>query len=362
MMDDLTTKIVEEGAKEGIKAVIDVGKSLIEAALLPPAKEFGKLLSDQVSYFRFLNRVQFWGKVQVLLQNHPESSKLLIAPRVASRILDNASEVSNDTLQNMWAGLFAASCGEYQEDENIFFIDLLKSLTSSQVKLLSYLCKHSKKTCNISDLDLAEADGVVYAKAVGITYLTLCSIMETDSRLKVDTELEALEIAGLVLPARNEQTNISLSLAVKAPTGTEMRPSLKTLRLYVKCQGSSQTPFYYFVNDLNNYYYEIIKDFISVEPSNALTYIYEKCLIGVTYKDDVEFGNGLTLKNEEWANLSTEELTNKLRSYIIYRHLDSIGKTFNLEMNQFLKVPNGLLKTYRATFSYKDGVKKIATN
>jgi hypothetical protein len=69
----------------------------------------------------------------------------------------------------------------------------------------------------------------------------------------------------------------------------------------------------------------------------------------------------LTIKNEEWANLSVEELTNRLRPYIIYRHLESIGKTFSLNMpNQSMIIPTGMVKTYRASFSYKDGVKKIA--
>jgi hypothetical protein len=210
-MDDFSNKILVKGAEESIKAVIDVGKSLVEATLLPPAKEFGKLLTDQVSYFRFFYKVQFLGKVQVLLQKYTNGTKLLIDPRVASRILDNASEVSNDTLQNMWAGLFVASCGEYEEDENIFFIDLLKSLTSSQVKLLSYLCERSKKTCKISDLDSAEEDGIVHAKEINLTYQNLCSIMETDSRLKVITELESLENVGLILKERNAQLNLPLN-------------------------------------------------------------------------------------------------------------------------------------------------------
>ncbi|MEO8885439.1 MAG: Abi-alpha family protein [Mucilaginibacter sp.] len=350
--------IEDKFLEEGVKAVIDVGKSLVEAALLPPAKELGNLLSDQVFYLRQLNRLKFGKKVQRLLKSTQDTSKLYIDPRVASRIIENASEVSNDTLQNMWAGLFAASCGEYQEDENIFFIDLLKSLTSSQVKLLSYLCEHSKKTCNISDLDLAEADGIVYARPVGVTYDSLCSVMETDSRLKIDTELETLQNEGLIVPPGNPNTSTSFVIAIKAPGGAAMRPSLKTLRLYVKCQGSSQTPFYYFLNDLNSYYYEIIKDFISVEPSDTLTYIYQVCLDGIKHKDEVEFGNGLTLKNAEWSSLSVEELNKRLRSYIIYRHLESIGKTFDLKINNQFLIIDGV---YRATFSYKDGFKKVAS-
>lgn len=340
-----------EITKELIKAGIDVGKSFVEAVFLPPAKELGKLLSDQVSYFRLVNKLKMLQKVQVLLQNNPDLGKLIIDPRVALQILDNVSEVSNDTLQNMWAGLFAASCGDYQEDENIFFIALLKSLTSSQVKLLSYLCEHSKKTCLVNNLDKAEDDGVVYAEPVAINYQTLCSIMETDSRLKLDTELDALQNAGLITPARLARQDIPLSTAVKSQT--EIRPTLKTLRLYVKCQGSSLTPFHYFINDLNNYYYEIIKNFISVEPSNTLKYIHEVCLIGATYKDDITWGNELTLNNEDWAKLSIDELSSRLRSYVVYWYIASIGKTFQIYLRN---PPNIADKTYIGNFSYKEGV------
>jgi hypothetical protein len=273
-------------------------------------------------------------KAQGKLAWDPKKEKLVIDPRVAFQIVEHASTVSNETLQDMWAGLFASSCHTYEEDENIFFIDLLKGLTSSQVKLLAYLSKNARKTINYKDLEKSKADGIVFIGELKLNYQEVSTIMQSNLRLKVDSELDTLESTGLILRQRIAAPNNSpISNLIKREDGGLISPSLKALRLYIKCQGSNQTPFEYFFDDVKSHYYELLKNHVDIDENDALYYIINQSKIGAAYDVDIEWGVKWNLKNDEWLNLTIEVLTERFRQYLICRLSSGLDKTYIIVHN-----------------------------
>ena len=346
--DPLGLKSLGEISKEAVEFGIDGAKEFLKLTCKPLLEEFGLLARDQFTNWRLLNIIKMLEKAKGKLQYDPEKEKLVIDPRVAYQIVDHASIVSNEILQEMWAGLFASSCHSYEEDENIIFIDILKRLTSSQVKLLDYLCKKPAKYTNVVNLAASKEAGIVLTGPIEIKYEELFSIMETDSRLKVDTEFNAIENLGLIAPGSNTVISPLLN-HVNSSRQTHIKPTLITIRLYVKCQGSSDTPFNYFLPEIINFYYDMIKSSIQVKRESTLEYIYENAQYGQTFANEIEFGSsGFKLKNDTWLYLSEDELNKRLRPYLIYRFISGIDKVYPIEVN----------KKIIGRFSYKEGVVK----
>ncbi|TWR26920.1 DUF4393 domain-containing protein [Mucilaginibacter achroorhodeus] len=332
---------------------IEGAKEFLKLTCKPLLEEFGLMISTPIRYHRLDSTIKMLEKAKGKMQIDPSTQQLVIDTRVAFQIAENASQVSNDTLLEMWAGLFASSCDRYEEDENIFFIDILKSLTSSQVKLLTYLCENTDKTININSIDASRLDGVVTAVEKKIDYAEVCAIMESNSRLKVDTELDTLENMGLIMKPRNNSQNVPISQLLRMTMSgyPAIRISLKALRLYIKCQGSKQTPFEYFIIDVNDYYHNIIKEYIDVEPSKTLDYIKDVAYRGSQYKGDIahhsdeDFGSILSITNESWYNLPTTVLNERLRQWIIYRYVAWVGNRFRVTAGE-----------ENWSFNYKDGL------
>jgi hypothetical protein len=313
-------KIVDAGI-EGVKTFL----SLTCAPLL---EEIGLMGRDKFSSWRLNNVIGMLEKAQGKLAWDPEKEKLVIDPRVAFQIVEHASTVSNETLQDMWAGLFASSCHTYEEDENIFFIDLLKGLTSSQVKLIAHLCKISPKTVNYRKFEESKAEGVVFMQEIRLNYQEISTIMQSNLRLKVDSELDTLESIGLILRPRLAPNTSPLSQLTKAQSGSLMSPSLKALRLFVKCQGSNQTPFEFFLNDVKGHYYRLLKNHVEISENDALNYVIRESQLGAIYKDDIEWNAKWTLKNPNWLDLTNADLTERLKKYLIYHRIEGLENKY----------------------------------
>jgi hypothetical protein len=347
--DPLGLKSAGEIAKETLGFGIDGAKEFLKLTCKPLLEELGLLMKDKIANWRLQNIVNMLEKAQGKLQYNPDMEKLVIDPRVAYQIVEHASIVSNDTLQDMWAGLFASSCHQYEEDENILFIDLLKRLTSSQVKFLNYLCTKSIKNTSIPFLKSSRESGLVSPGAVVIRYEEMCSIMQTDSKLKADTEFIALESMGLITEYVSNPSPV-WALLQKSKSGLSQRiiPTIMAIRLFVKCQGSSETPYSYFTPQITDYHYQMIKSAIDITRENTLSFLCEESEKGESYKKDIEFGSkGFRIKNASWFAFSVDELNKRLRSFIIYRYIQGIDSEYMVETY----CPN------YGTFSYKTGIK-----
>lgn len=346
--DPLGLKSAGEIAKETTKFGLDAAREFLKLTCKPLLEEFGLTVRDQFTNWKLNNIIKMLERAKGKLQYDLTKEKLVLDPRVAYQIIDHASTVSNDVLQDMWAGLFASSCGKYEEDENILFIEVLKRLTSSQVKLLKYICEQTQTNINILSLKQSQEDGLVTTNAVKITYDEILSVMETSSRLKAETECGALE--GLGLLTTSGTVNSYVSFIYKMTTGSGgyngVKPTILALRLYLKGQGLTLTPFEYYKDSIADHYHKLVAQTIRITPESTLQFLYENSVIGERYKDDINFGSpGFAFKNREWYLLSEGELTIRLRPYLIYRFLSGIDKV------HLIKDGN----TQIGTFSYANG-------
>jgi len=105
----------------------------------PPGEELGLLFKDRVKCWRMMNLIRILQKVEEKIG--PEN---LGKEKVNLRFLATASEPASfcddETLQDMWAGLIANSrSASEKDDRNLLFIDTIKSLTSSQARVLKFI-------------------------------------------------------------------------------------------------------------------------------------------------------------------------------------------------------------------------------
>jgi len=348
--DPLGLKSAGEISKQFVQLGIDSIKVFLNLTCKPLLEELGLGAKDIGRNWRLLNTIKMLEKAKGKLSYDLDIEELAIDPRVAFQIVEQASIVSDETLQDMWAGLFAASCRTFAEDENIFFVDILKRLTSSQVKLLTYLCEKSQKHINIQNLPLSKEEGVVTASLLKIEYADISKIMETSSILKANSELTALESMALIEWTGNPSQGVPLHQRIKAQFNYNgIRPSLIALLLYVRCKGSTETPFTYFLPNIIDYYNNIFEKFMNTLDVDILNFVYENFLIGKKLDGDIEFGShGINLKQDSWCLLSNTEITNKLRPYMIFRHMPGLENSYSVEVN----------KKKFGTFDFLNGFKK----
>lgn len=348
-LDPFGLKSAAELSKEATKFGLEAAKVFLNATCKPLLEEFGLGIRDKFTNWRLTNVIRMLEKAQGKLRFDPESQTLQIEPRVAYQIVENVSTISDDNLQEMWAGLFAASCQAYEEDENIFFTEMLKRLTSAQVKLLNHLCKSCDKRIDISRLPESRMDGEVIINFMEMSYDDVLKIMETQSRLKADSEFMQLEKMGLIqiyISGGQTPGHISLIQSLKLRS-FRIKPTTATLRLFVKCQGSDATPFDYCLDEMLLYYHDLLTGYIDLPKSEILTFLETEAQKINEYAIDrggTSHGLTYTLKTNG-APPDEDKLTSILRTFIIKYWIGEISKSSTITING---EPYGI-------FEYKDG-------
>jgi len=108
--DPFGLKSAAELSKDATKFGLEAAKVFLNATCKPLLEEFGLGLRDKFTNWRLTNIINMLEKAQGKLCFNLETQTLKIDPRVAYQIVENVSTISDDSLQEMWAGLFAASC------------------------------------------------------------------------------------------------------------------------------------------------------------------------------------------------------------------------------------------------------------
>src|SRR5439155_21081359 len=115
----------------------------------PVADELGQFFADKIRNWRYQNFRRFEQKVENLanLQQLPNDHKA--RPKLAHKIIEEASWSDNDLIQSKWAGLLISSCSDSGEDEsNLIFHNILSQLTRTEVQILDYSCKNAVLKAN----------------------------------------------------------------------------------------------------------------------------------------------------------------------------------------------------------------------
>ncbi|SDM91166.1 hypothetical protein SAMN05421813_12837 [Daejeonella rubra] len=345
--DPLGLKSVGEISKKSVEFGLDAAREFLKLTCKPLLEELGLVMRDQFTSWKLNNIIKLLEKAKGKMHYDLENEKLVLDPRVAYQIIDHASVITNDTLQDMWAGLFASSCRTYEEDENILFIELLKRLTSSQVKLLNHLCLLSPKTINLNEFAQARDSGMITLGAIKIKPNEILAIMETDSMLKAETECTALESLGLLTLVGQRNMFVSF-LQNMSSSQLGVKPTLLAISLYVKCQGSPHSPYNYFMKDLQSFYHSFIKEVIKIEENETLEFLDQEVQYAKQFDGDLVYNQKkLGFKDPSWRTLTVDELTKRLRAIVVFKNFTKLNDSYVIEVD----------KVNLGTFNYLDGFK-----
>lgn len=229
-LDILGIKPVGEAVNSVVKGTVDGAAAFLSRICLPAAEEFGLLLRDKVSHWRTANLIKISQKAEKKLEATPDSKEWHAHPRLVHLTLENGSWADSNEFQEMWAGLLASSCTKDGRDEsNLIFINLLSQLTSVQVRVLNYCCEKSKKNVTLG--------GWIAGEPLSISLEELQTITGTEDFHRIDRELDHLR--SIELTAFGSGFNPDSTVA-------EITPTALALHLYVRCQGSLQSPNEFF--------------------------------------------------------------------------------------------------------------------
>lgn len=227
-LDILGIKPISSAIDKTTDATLKGIGGFLNLVCAPALGEFGQLVQDKVRNWRLNNVVKMLQKAEGKLEYIDGTLQVKSHPRVAISIIEKSSFIDDETVQNMWAGLFASSCTQDgEDDENLIFIDLLEKLTFSQAKLLNYSIKNCKKILFQNGLVIPDK---FYMHCDDIKKLTGLKDIH-----RIDRELDYLRTLGLI---DEQEGGFSTGNELMA----NMTPSYLALSLFVKSQGSSLNP------------------------------------------------------------------------------------------------------------------------
>ncbi|MGQ7852782.1 Abi-alpha family protein [Pedobacter sp. WC2501] len=350
--DPLGMKAVGETLSDSIEGTSKLGlkaaKQFLSLTCKPLFEEFGLIMRDKLSTYRLNNIVKVLEKAEGKLTFDLTTETLKINPRIAYQIIENASLVDDNDLQEMWAGLFAASCNKDDDDENIIFIDILKQLTGSQVKLLNFICQNTKKWIEFSNLPEAIKRGTIRQVLFVIHLHDAMTVMGTENFAKVSNQVSALFNIGLLTVPTQRPYNTSNPF--EKNTKISAIPSLILLQLFVKGQGSNDTPLEYFSPVVKSEIKSKIGHYIEFDPDSILNFLYEKNRL-VAKHQILYSSTTLFAKRASLANLSSVELNELFQALALINY-----DKFDFEKN-YEVVDNGQLL---GSFHFEQGFRKSA--
>lgn len=103
-------KPIGEAQLEAIKAAIKGVSSFLELVFKPGLEELGYIIKDEIRYWRLNNILSMLNLAQGKMEFDGKEINLTANARVGLSIMESCSEVDNEELQEMWAGLFVSSC------------------------------------------------------------------------------------------------------------------------------------------------------------------------------------------------------------------------------------------------------------
>lgn len=121
--------------REVIIKAMAFGGSLLKE----PLSELSSIFVDDIRYLRVKNQVRILNKAKDYFEKHGISPKKIPAKTLVP-LLEGCSLEENETLQEMWEALLINSIDPHNTNEFITgYIDILKQLSPSEVKLLDYI-------------------------------------------------------------------------------------------------------------------------------------------------------------------------------------------------------------------------------
>ena len=224
------------------KATIDGVSSFLNVVFKPGLEELGFLIKDQVRYWRLCNILKMLEKAKNRMSFDGQDLNLTANTRVGLAIMEGSSDVDNEELQDLWAGLFVSSCSpDGKDDSNMNFVDLLRRMSSVEARILDYSCRMCKKNLYPNKLIMAED--------ISITLSELIKVAGTDDLYRLDSELDHMRsiyllyhgnllVSGGGFDANDENLEAHIT------------PSSLALNLYYKTHTTGVTPIEFWGDSL----------------------------------------------------------------------------------------------------------------
>lgn len=236
-LDILGIKPIGDALNTAVTKSFDGAETFLKLVCVPAFEEFGLMFRDKVRHWRLTNVLRMLEKAQGKLEFVDDKLQIKAHPRVALSIIENSSLIDNEEIQELWAGLFAASCKEDgQDDENLIFANILKLLTTAQARLLNHVCANSIK--------VVHENGLITSVDFYMTKDELKAVMGIADVHHIDRELDYLRSLSLM------SLNSGFDLDKKSDLIAEVSPSTLSLNLFVKCQGFAGSIEEYWKTDL----------------------------------------------------------------------------------------------------------------
>lgn len=129
--DVLGIKPFGEATLQLTRASIDGVTSFLNIVFKPGLEELGYMFRGKVRQWRLNNIMRVLEKARGRMCFDGRDLNLCVNPRVGLSIMECSSEVDDDELQELWAGLFVSSCTpDGRDDSNMNFVDLLRRMSS----------------------------------------------------------------------------------------------------------------------------------------------------------------------------------------------------------------------------------------
>ncbi len=231
-LDVLGIKPIAEAINKVTAGAVDGAAAILSRICLPAAEEIGKYWCDRMAQRRLLNFIDFTKRLDKKMSEYKMPEGLHAHPRLVYQIVEQASFVDDSVVQDMWAGLLASACTlTGDDDSNLLFTDLLSRMTKLQARMLDYACKNAQKEFM--------ATGLVVASYLQVSLDELRRIADETDVSRLDRELDSLTSMGLIDSRRGGFDQHSIRYAGLTPTAL-------ALHMYVRCQGSRESPADYF--------------------------------------------------------------------------------------------------------------------
>ena len=230
-LDLLGIKGLSDSVRVATQGFVGGASAFLSRVCLPAAEEFGLALRDRVSAWRARNATRMLSKANTVhLSNDPNPDDRL-SPRLAHVAIEEASWIDDEQVQDMWSGLLASSTSqEGCSDENLIFMNLLKQLSSLQVKVLRFAVEQAPKQVSSNDL--------VVPAALTVSIDRLQELSDIQDLQRLDRELDHLRELGLLGFGGGGGILVGGGVA-------DLTPSPLAIHLYVRAQGSKLPPVAY---------------------------------------------------------------------------------------------------------------------
>lgn len=216
--------LTEAGGK-----VVETALELLRDLFKPVAVQAGEELADGIARRRQLNSIKFALRLQETVDRVGRRTKSNIHPRIAVKILNEASDTDDENVQSMWAGLFVAGCnGENPDEKDLIFVSRLAQITPPQARLLKYACENG--------VVKVARSGWIGVERLMVHVDTIKAITGEDDLQALDYQIDHLVSLLLMRVGLRERDY---------PNGN-ITPSCMALNMYVRCLGETVPPVDYF--------------------------------------------------------------------------------------------------------------------